>query len=49
MVSGIPDVRRYYLVRFTTSFERKPAAIEQVTIAKIGCCWEVFGYTISDK
>src|ERR1043166_10128035 len=22
MVSGIPDVRRYYLVRFTTSFER---------------------------
>jgi hypothetical protein len=49
MVSGIPDVRRYYLVRFTTSFERKPAGIEQVAIAKIGCCWEVFGYTISDK
>ena len=49
MVSGIPEVRRYYLIRFMTSFERKPAAVENLTIAKIGCCWEIFDYVISDK
>ena len=49
MVSGIPEVRRYYLIRFMTSFERKPAATENLTIAKIGCCWEIFDYVISDK
>ena len=46
MVSGIPEVRRYYLIRFMTSFERKPAATENLTIAKIGCCWEIFDYKI---
>ena len=46
---GVPDVQRYYSIRFNTSFERKPHAIEQITIAKVGCCWEIFAYVISDK
>ena len=49
MVSGIPDVRRYQIIRFKTSFERKPAATEQVTLAKVGCCWEIFECKISDQ
>jgi hypothetical protein len=59
IISGVPEVRRYYVVRFRTAFERpasstsgaasKPVAIENITIAKIGCCWEIFGYTISDR
>jgi hypothetical protein len=49
MVSGIPEVRRYTVIRFRTSFERKFAATELVTIAKIGCCWEIFEYKISDQ
>ena len=56
---GVPDVRRYHVLRFKTWFENPPssdsgaanksAVIEQVTIAKMGCCWEIFGYQISDK
>jgi hypothetical protein len=49
VMPGVPDVQRYYIIRFNTSFERKPRAIEQITIAKVGCCWEVFAYVISDK
>ncbi len=49
IISGVPEVRRYYVVRCRTAFERKPVAIENITIAKIGCCWEIFGYTISDR
>ena len=49
IISGVPDVRRYYVVRFRTVFERPPVAMENITIAKIGCCWEIFGYTISDR
>ena len=45
-VSGIPDVRSYHVIRFKTSFERKPSTPETVTIAKVGCCWEIFGYEI---
>jgi hypothetical protein len=47
IISGVPEVRRYYVVRFRTAFERKPVAIENITIAKIGCCWEIFGYSIT--
>ncbi|HLW34626.1 MAG TPA: DUF4019 domain-containing protein [Chthoniobacterales bacterium] len=46
---GLPDVRRYAMIRFKTAFERNPAATEEVVLAKIGCCWEIFGYAISDK
>jgi len=49
MVSGIPEVRRFHVVRFKTSFERAPAAVEEVVMAKMGCCWEIFSYTISDR
>ena len=49
VIPGVPDVQRYYIVWFNTSFERKPRAIEQLTIAKVGCCWEIFSYAISDK
>jgi hypothetical protein len=48
IVSGVPEVRRYYVVRFKTSFEHKPGAIEEIVVTKIGCCWEIFGYKISD-
>ena len=49
IVAGVPDVRRYYVVRFNTSFEHKPAAVEEIVLTKIGCCWEIFEYKISDK
>lgn len=49
VVPGIADVRRFHIVRFKTSFERAPAAIEEVVMAKMGCCWEIFEYKISDK
>jgi hypothetical protein len=65
IVSGVPDVRRYCVVRFKTSFEHplsvraglalnsgvasKPSATEEIVLTKIGCCWEIFGYTISDR
>ena len=49
IVSGVPEVRRYYVVRFRTAFERKPVAIEEIVLTKIGCCWEIFGYKISDR
>jgi len=46
---GVPDVRSYHVLRFRTSFEHRPAATEQITIAKLGCCWEIYDYKISDK
>ena len=46
-VPGVPEIRRYHVVRFKTSFEHRPAAVEEVTITKVGCCWEIFGYEIS--
>lgn len=56
---GLPDVRRYATIRFKTAFEHpppsasgvasNPGATEEVVLAKIGCCWEIFGYTISDR
>ena len=49
MVTEIPGVRRYQIIRFKTSFERNAAAVEEVTIAKVGCCWEIFGYEINDR
>ena len=45
-IPGAAEIRRYDTVRFKTSFERKPAAFEEVVTAKMGCCWEIFGYEI---
>jgi len=49
IVARVPDVQRYYVIRFNTSFEHRPGAMEQITLAKVGCCWEIFDYQISDK
>ncbi len=45
-IPGAADVRNYDIIRFKTSFERKPVAFEEVLTAKMGCCWEIFGYEI---
>jgi hypothetical protein len=48
--SSVPrgaDVRDYAIVRFKTSFERRSNAAEEITLAKMGCCWEVRDYQIS--
>ena len=49
LVSGVPEIRRYFLLRFTTAFAGKPSVTEQITLSKIGCCWEIFEYKVSDK
>lgn len=49
IVSGVPEVRRYYVIRFKTSFASKTSAIEEIALTKIGCCWEIFDYKISDQ
>ncbi len=46
IISGVPEVRRYYMVRFKSSFEHRPNAVEEIVLTKIGCCWEVFGYKV---
>ena len=46
---SVPDVRRYHVLRFKTSFEHKPFAIEEIIICKMGCCWEIYEYKISDR
>ena len=48
-VPGAVGVRTYVVLRFKTSFERGSVAIEEMVMAKMGCCWEVFGYQIGDK
>ena len=46
-IPGLPGVRSYVVVEFKTSFERRPVATERVVMAKMGCCWEVSGYSIA--
>ena len=48
IVSGVPEVRRYYIIRFKTAFEHRAGATEQITLTKIGCCWEVFEYKVEE-
>lgn len=43
------QVRKYYVLRFKAAFEHRPVAVEQIVLTKIGCCWEIFEYKISDK
>lgn len=44
-----PELRPHAVIRFRTSFERKAAATEEIVMTKMGCCWEVSDYTISDR
>ena len=46
-VPGDYELRQHAIIRFNTSFEHKPAVIEEVVMAKMGCCWEVGGYSIT--
>jgi Protein of unknown function (DUF4019) len=46
-IPGLAGVRKYLLIQFKTSFERKPVSTEEVVMAKMGCCWEVSGYSIA--
>ena len=44
---GAAGVRNYNIIRFKTSFERRSSALEEVVLAKMGCCWEIIGYSIT--
>jgi len=48
-IPGDPELRPHAIMRFRTSFERKAATTEEIVLTKMGCCWEVSGYTISDR
>ena len=45
-VPGDPEFRLHAILRFKTSFEHK-AATEEIVLTKMGCCWEVCGYSIT--
>ena len=46
-IPGDPEVRQHAIIRFKSSFEQKPVAMEEVVMTKMGCCWEVSGYSIT--
>jgi len=46
-IPGDPEVRPHAIVRFKTSFEHKAATTEEIVLTKMGCCWEVSGYSIT--
>jgi hypothetical protein len=45
-VPGAPVWWKFATVRFKTSFEGKPTALEEVVMTKTSCCWDVSGYRI---
>lgn len=45
-IKGVPVWWKFATVRFKTSFEGKPAALEEVVLTKASCCWDVSGYRI---
>lgn len=45
-IKGAPVWWKFATVRLKTSFERKPAALEEVVLTKASCCWDVSGYRI---
>ena len=45
-IPGAGEIRQYAVIRFKSSFEHKPVAFEEVVTARMGCCWEIFGYEI---
>ena len=48
-IPGDPELRQHDIIRFKTSFEHKLFATEEVVMTKVGCCWEVSGYTIESE
>ncbi len=46
-VPGDTELRPHAIMRFKSSFERKAAATEQIVMTKMSCCWEVWGYSIT--
>jgi hypothetical protein len=44
-VAGDPETRQHVIVRFKSVFE-KIIAIEEIVVARTGCCWEIFDYKI---
>ena len=44
---GDPEVRPHAMMRFKTSFKEKADATEEIVLTKMGCCWEVSGYSIT--
>lgn len=45
-LKGAPVWWKFATVRFKTSFEGKPTALEEVVLTKTSCCWDVSGYRI---
>ena len=45
-VPGDPELRLHAIVRFKTSFEHKAAAAEEIVLTKMGCCWEIWHYSV---
>ena len=48
-IPGDAQLRPHAIIRFKTSFEERAAATEEIVMTKMGCCWQIFGYTISDR
>jgi hypothetical protein len=46
IIKGAPVWWKFATVRLKTSFEHKPAALEEVVLTKASCCWDVAGYRI---
>lgn len=44
-VAGDPETRQHAIIRFKSAFE-KIIAIEEIVVARTGCCWEIFDYKI---
>ena len=45
IVAGDAETRQHAIVRFKSAFE-KIIAIEEIVVARTGCCWEIFDYKI---
>lgn len=45
-VPGDTQLRPHAIMRFKTSFEHNAAAIEQIVMTKMSCCWEVWNYSV---
>ena len=46
-VPGDPQMRQHDIIRFKTFFEHTAPATEEIVMTKMGCCWEVSGYSIT--
>jgi len=48
-IPGDPELRLHAIMRFKTWFERRATVTEEIVMTKMGCCWEIAGYTINDR